>query len=699
MILSGILLFPGLIPKKLAKNMNVLLITVDTLRVDYLGCYGQAVVKTPQIDRMAEEGILFKFAFAHNVVTLPAHINILTGQYPLYHGVHDNVGFRLDEKFILLPEFLKKKGYKTAAFIGSFILDTRFGLNQGFDLYDDYYGDTNALNDFAIVERRAEKVIDAALAWIRSQGKSPWFCWVHLFDPHMPYEPPQDYKLKYPNDFYGGEVAYTDTSFGRLLQYLKDSNLDQSTFTILTGDHGESLGEHGEKTHGVFAYNPTLHIPMIFYQPKLFPKPQVIEKMVRHIDILPTILDVLNIKEGKEIQGRSLIPLIENPKKWKEDECYFEALSANLNRNWAPLRGLLSGNLKYIDLPLKELYDIQADYREQRNLVSEKKSEAMKSDKRLKEMIKAYSQPEEFKSRRVREDKETLEKLKALGYVGGASLEPTKIRFGPADDPKNLIELDKVTQEAVADYVQGKPDQAIEKLNAIIEKRPTLSLTYSQLSFIYHEKGDLEKAVEILEKALSLGLENESILSKLGVYLQEMGELERSVQVLRLTVERFPYHIEAYNYLGVSLWRLGRYDQAVETFQILLSYDESYASAYNNLGSVYLSQNEYESAEEQFRKAVEYDPQLPGPHNGLGVIYAGKGENDLALESWKRAVELDSRQFDALYNLGILLVKEKREQEALPYLEKFVETAPPYKYKEDIQKIRRVVEIINKGKR
>jgi len=698
LIIFEALLFSGKIPKRAIRDMNVLLVTIDTIRVDYLGCYGQKGVETPHIDRLAQKGILFKSAFAQNVVTLPSHINILTGLYPLSHGVHDNVGFRLDPEFILLPEILKRKGYRTAAFIGSFILDTRFGLNQGFDLYDDYYGDTSALNDFAIVERRAEKVVERALNWLQANAKNRWFCWIHLFDPHMPYEPPEDYKKKYPHDFYAGEVAYTDSSLDPLLKFLESSCLDKSTFIILTGDHGESLGEHREKTHGIFAYNAVLHIPLIFYQPSLFPEPRIIEKKVRHIDILPTVLDVLKIKCPKEVQGRSLIPLIENPLKWEEDDCYFEALSANLNRNWAPLRGLISDDFKYIDLPIRELYDLESDYREERNLAPERISMVKGLADKLKIIMKNYSQPEAKRSKRIREDRETLEKLKALGYVGGTTSKPMKRTFGREDDPKNLIELDEVTQEAVADYIQGNPTQAIKKLNSIIEQRPTLSLTYSQLSFIYHEMGELEKAIETLEKALSLGLENESILSKLGVYFQEMGRFKRSVEVLELTVERFPYHIEAYNYLGVSLWRLGHFDKALETFEKLLAYDESYASAYNNLGSVYLSKKQYDLAKKHFEKAIEYDPRLPGPHNGLGVIYANEGKNEQAIENWKKAVELGSRQFDALYNLGILLAKRGRYEEALPYLEKFVNSAPLYKYKADIEKVKKVIEIIKRGR-
>lgn len=692
------LLFPRTISKSAVEKMNVLLITIDTLRADYLGCYSQKNVETPHIDRLARNGILFQYAFAHNVVTLPSHVNILTGLYPLYHGVHDNNGFRLEQDFLLLPEILNGRGYRTAAFVGSFMLDARFGLNQGFDLYDDYYGDTNALNDFVIVERRAEKVIAPALTWLKNNEKNHWFCWIHLFDPHMPYEPPEYYTKKYPNDSYAGEVAYTDSCLAELLQFLENSSLSQSTFIILTADHGEGLGDHGEKTHGVFAYNATLHVPLIFYQPILFPEAKIVKQKVRHIDILPTVLDVLNINSPKEIQGRSLLPLIEKPPKWREDDCYFESLSPNLNQNWAPLRGLLSGNFKYIDLPIKELYDLGSDYKEESNLAPEKAPAVKSLDEKLKILLKNYSQVEAKRTKRIEEDRETLEKLKALGYIGSSSSKPGKETFGPEDDPKNLIGLENLTHEAIADYVQGNPRQAIEKLIKLIEKRPTLTLSYSQLSFIYHELGDLDKAVETLEKALSLGLENETILSKLGVYLQEMGKFERSAEVLELAVARFSYYVEAYNYLGVSYWRLGQFDKAIETLEKLLMYDPSYASAYNNLGSVYLSQKRYDSAKKHFEKALEYDPRLPGPYNGLGVIHVQQGMDEEAIENWKKAVELGSEQFDALYNLGILLAKKGRQEEALPYLEKFVESAPQYKYKADIEKVKKVIEIIKRGR-
>ena len=681
-------------------SLNILLITVDTLRADYLSCYGGKKVGTPQIDHLAERGILFEKAFAHNVVTLPSHINILTGTYPLYHGVQDNAGFRLGEEAITLSEVLKQEGYKTGAFIGAFPLDERFGLNQGFDLYDDYYGDTTAQNDFSFVERRAEEVVRRAVEWIDQNRKENWFCWVHVYDPHAPYNPPPSYKEKYPGNFYAGEVAYSDFALGNLFGFLRENELEKNTLVVITADHGEGLGDHQEPTHGVFAYNTTLHIPLIIYQPRIFPEPKAVRRMVRHIDLMPTVLDIVGIKIPREVQGHSLIPIIRDPEKEKVEDCYFEAMTPYLNRDWAPLQGVLVDKFKYIDLPIVELYDVESDYKEENNLAAQDKSTVEKLNKRLQSLIKKYSSKTTREAKKVKEDPETLEKLRALGYVGGSGRKPSKKIYAQEDDPKNLIELDNMSHQAIDEYLIGNPSRAIELFNEVIGRRPTMGLTYSQLSFVYHEVGQMEKAIQTLEKGLALNLNNRlELMSKLGIYLQETGQFKRSIDILQAVLEEDPDHAEALNYLGISYWRSGQYDKAIPTFEKLIVLDSGYSSAYNNLGSVYLSQKRYELAAEHFVKALKYDARLAGPYNGLGVVYANKADNSAAIENWKKAVELDNQQYDALYNLGILLTKMDRFEEAVDYLERFIQTAPPLKYKEDISKMKELVARIKKNTR
>jgi len=669
-------------------RLNVLLITIDTLRADYLSCYGAKKVQTPFIDSLAEEGILFASATAHNVVTLPSHTNILTGSYPVYHGVRDDIGFRLDQRYLTLAEILKKEGYKTAAFVGAFVLDSRFGLDQGFDLYDDFYGATEGLVEFSMVERRGEKVVEPALEWLKLNRESLWFCWVHLFDPHIPYRPPQPYDERYKEDPYAGDVAYADNCLGKLLEYIREKDLARETLIVFTADHGEGLGEHKERTHGIFAYNSTLHVPLIFSQSRLFPEPKVISQRVRHIDILPTILDIVKTDVPRQVQGRSLLPLMRNPKKWKVDDSYFEAMTAYLDSNWAPLQGILSGNFKYIDLPAKELYDVESDPREEKNLAQPENSLAKELDSKLKKILKEYSfgSPEVLKRRG--EDWETLKKLETLGYVGGGSIRPKKV-FTEEDDPKRLIDLHNSMLDAIDFYYdQGKAEEAATIFQEILKQRPTFSRIYSHLAFIYHQEGRLEEAIKLLEKSLSLGLEDMSVLSKLGVYYQEAERYEESAKILELYLEKYPDEPNAYNYLGVSYWRLGKLDKAVEVFKKLLAMDSANASAHHNLGSVYLSRKDFILAILEFELAINCSPLMAAAYNGLGVAYVSLNKHDEAIKNWQKSVELDERQYDALYNLSILLAKTGMFESALGYIEKFIDNAPAAQYAKDIEKMK-----------
>ncbi len=668
-----------------SRQLDVLLITIDTLRADYLSCYDDTKIKTPHIDSLADRGLLFKRAFAHNVITLPSHINILTGTYPFQHGVRDNAGFRLSEESLLISEVLKEKNYRTAAFIGAFPLDDRFGMNQGFDLYDDFYGDTSHPHDLFFVERPAERVIDTALRWIKSQGKNPWFCWIHVFDPHVPYDPPPDFKKKYPSDLYGGEVAYVDQEIGKLFQYLEKRQNRDFPLTVFTSDHGESLGEHGELTHGVFAYNSTLHVPLIIFQPRLFPESKVIGEMVRHVDIAPTVLDVVGIKIPEVMQGRSLLPLIKRPSRWKGEDCYFESLSANVNRNWAPLYGLIRENQKFISLPIPELYDLEKDFKEEDNLAALDKRKVKRLKTNLENILK--TSPQSLSARKT-VDRETIEKLRALGYIAGPEVSSKEKSFSYADDPKNLIGLDRKMQEGTMAYQSGDVQKAINTFEEILEERPDYSVIYEKLSYIYGETNELDKAIKLLEKAVDLKLDDPSLMSKLAIYYQEAGKLEKAKTILESLAESFPYDVETLNYLGVTYWKLGSFKEAIETLRKAIALDKGYARLYSNLASVYLSAKDYSKAEQYVLEALSYDQNLASAYNGLGVIRGHENKLSEAAHNWKKAVELDKTQYDALYNLCVVLTKMNQFKEALKYIEQFIASAPANKYGSDIEKMK-----------
>ncbi len=341
-------------------GLNVLMITVDTLRADALGSYGNTRAVTPWMDRLAAEGVRFENARAHNVVTLPTHASILTGLYPQEHGVRDNSGFRLPEELPTLATILRKEGYRTGAFVSAFPLDSRFGLDQGFEVYEDNFVGSERRPAFFEVERAGPETVALARSWIEANDDRPWFCWVHLYEPHFPYDPPEPLKSRFSDDLYLGDVAAVDEALAPLLEpLLKRANSSQ-TLVVLTSDHGEALGEHGEATHGIFAYESTLRVPLVLYQGDLF-EPRVVLDPVRHIDLLPTILDALGLPVAEGSSGRSLLPVVFGQVAEEAPSTYFESLSPQLNRGWAPLYGIVDGDMKYIELPIPELYDLEAD--------------------------------------------------------------------------------------------------------------------------------------------------------------------------------------------------------------------------------------------------------------------------------------------------------------------------------------------------
>ena len=357
-------------PAAVQSRSNVLLVTIDTLRADVLSSYG-GPAPTPTLDALAARGARFTFAHAPSVLTLPSHTTILTGRYPYEHGVRDNSGYRVRANESTMATRLKSLGFATGAFVGAFPLERRFGLDVGFDVYDDRVGEVGSAANFSQTERRADEVVNVATQWIDHQT-GPWFAWVHVFDPHAPYKPPPEWLARYPSQPYLGEVAWTDFALARLFDRL--ATLPQPTLVIVTADHGEALGDHGEATHGVFAYESTLRVPLIvsLVDPRnraVRVRGVVIDAPVRHVDLVPTVLDLVGAPPDATLPGSSLRDVIAG-RGGPDRPLYFEALMTNLARGWAPLRGVLAGREKYVDLPIAELYDLAADPGESRNLAS-----------------------------------------------------------------------------------------------------------------------------------------------------------------------------------------------------------------------------------------------------------------------------------------------------------------------------------------
>jgi arylsulfatase A-like enzyme/Flp pilus assembly protein TadD len=660
-------------------DRNVLLVTIDTLRADALGSYGGRAV-TPNLDRLAAQGARFTFAHAHAVVTLPSHASILTGRYPYEHGIRDNTGYRLPQTHPTAATRLKAEGFATGAFIGGFPLDRRFGLGVGFDVYDDKLAAASDI-DTSERERRADVVVSAALEWIgRQPGK--WFAWVHVYDPHVMYEPPREWAARFAADPYLGEVSWTDSALGVLFDRL--AGQPRPTLVVATSDHGEGLGDHGELTHGIFAYESVLRVPLIVGEidpgrRETSRKGVTIDRPARHVDLLPTLMQAVNAPGDNTLPGSSLYDVIAGTSA-SERPSYFEAMTPTLTRGWAPLRGVIVGREKFIDLPIAELYDLSADPAEARNLFAARTDRAPVMANVLKSFNVAPP------GRPQRETAETLERLRSLGYVGGGSA-AVREEYTDADDPKRLIELEQTMTRAADAQRQGKPEEAVDLYKSVIAKRPDTEDAYRKLALVYWRTGRGQDAIATLETALLNGVTQSEVRIKLGQYLAQSGQPGKAIALLEHGAGDDPDALVA---LGNAYLLGGRNGDAAQTFRRLLVIDPSNGLAYENIGTVQLQAKNFVAAEASLRRAVELDPTLAGAHTALGVVLANTGRTEEAVDAWKRAVALDGTELNALFNLTVNLAAAGRHDEARTYGERFIAAAPPALQK-DVATIRNLL--------
>ena len=663
-------------------DLRVLLISIDTLRADALGVYGHPGVRTPWIDRLARQGVRFETARAHNVVTLPSHANLLSGRLPLAHGVRDNSGFRFPADGATLATRLKGLGYRAAAFVSAFPLDSRFGLGVGFDLYDDRLGgaETQLTRAFEVPERRGEATVAAARLWLAAQGGAKTFCFVHLYDPHFPYQASEPFASRHPENPYLGEVEAVDAALEPLLRPLLEAGADGRTLVVLTSDHGEGLGEHGEQTHGIFAYEATLRVPLVLFAPRIL-RPAVVRTPVRHVDVLPTILDALGAAVPTDLPGRSLLPVAVRERDQSSTH-YFEALSSNLNQGWAPLRGTVRDGLKYVDLPLPELYDLRADPREEKNLAATRPQE-LDALRGLLARFRADDRGVE----RQQEDPATLERLRALGYLAGGSA-PAKERYAEEDDPKRLIEVDTRSREVLRLYREGRLEEAIALCRENIRRRPNMPLAYLHLAFLERARGRLDLAVEGARKAFELKPLDSEHVSLLAVYLTEAGRPQEAADLLEPYMTGVAPDVDVLSARGVALAALGRREEALASFARARETDPTNPMVLVNIGTVLLQEGRRADARRAFEAALDIDQGVARAHNSLGVIAAFEGKPEEALGRWKRSVELNPSDYQTLFNLGFTLKKQGRDAEARPYFEAYLKYAPLALESRDIARVK-----------
>jgi arylsulfatase A-like enzyme/Flp pilus assembly protein TadD len=665
-------------------GQDILLITIDTLRADALGSYGGPAA-TPALDALAAGGVRFTFAHAHAVMTLTSHASILTGQYPFQHGVRDNSGYRLRRDAQTAATRFKQAGYATAAFVGAFPLHARFGLNAGFDVYDDRFGDGLAPSEFAMPERPATAVVALARQWIAGRtsvaaGASgrpePWFVWVHVFDPHAPYKPPAPFDSQYAERPYFGEVAAVDAALAPLLDDVRRSG--RPTLVIVTGDHGEGLGDHGEAAHGIFAYESTLRVPLIIAEldggaaPKAGTAGEVSEVAARHVDLLPTMLDAAGRPVPPDLPGRSLLPLGERRSGAQPRTTYFEAMAGMLNHGWAPLTGVLVDREKLIDLPVAERYDLAADAGERSNLFGR----TPERDRMLAAALAGFSPV--LPGERVAEDAEAAAQLRALGYVSGSA--PAKSSYTEADDPKRLIEIDAALHRALDAAGAGRPADAAQIYQQVIDRRPDMAIAYRHLALLAWQQGDGARAIGVLRQAVARGVTDARLLAQLGEYLTDAGHVAEGIRILEPVAKNPAADADALNALGIAYARAGRRDEAKRVFERLLTVLPGSSAPLENLGVLALEQGDAAGAAGYFDRAIAASPDSSRAHAGAAAAAMQRGDRRAACDAWARAVRLDPSNVDALFSLAVTLARDGRMSEARPYLDQFLQSAPPDRY-------------------
>jgi choline-sulfatase len=600
------------------KHPNVLLITLDTFRADRLGA------KTPNLARLAAEGIRFENAQSPVPLTLPAHATILSGLLPLHHGLRNNGAGAFPEDKETLATLFAGTGYRTAAFVGAFVLDRRFGLDRGFETYDDDIARDPASDVTLEAERRASDVVDRAVAWLRTTDSRPAFTWVHLWDAHAPYAPPAPFEQRYD-----GEIAYVDAQLGRLLAAIDRTN----TIVVVAGDHGESLGEHGELTHGLLLYQTTLHIPLLITGPEL--KPHAVREPVSSVDIAPTLAALAGLTMPKG-DGRDLADALRDGDAIADADLYAET-QYPLTFGWSELAALRRGNLKLIAGPAAELFDLQRDPRETTNVLANERRPFRDLTARL-DTLRATA----VASTQATVDEETKAKLASLGYIAP----------GPATkssaDPKAMAPLFFQFEKALA----AKDETSLAEL---VRRDPANPVFRSTLARFQRERGATKDAVALYRQAVALTPNDADAWYNLGVAASECCDRGEAREALTTAARLDPKRAAAHNALGVLEMEAGEGEAAVLTFQRAIDSDPRDARGWNNLGNGLRALGRIDEAETAYRKATTLAPAYADPFNGLGVLLVQQRLPREALTYFDTAIRNQPDFYEAQLNRGIAL--------------------------------------------
>lgn len=619
---------------------HLLLVSIDTLRADHVGCYGRAGAQTPHLDSLCSEGVVFDSAFAPAPVTLASHASMMTGLYPASHGLYTNGSGRLAPEFRTLAEALRPRLKRAGAVVGSVVLDARFGLDQGFDDYDDRMPPAPLGRYLTQRERPAESVAAAASAWIRAHSGEPFFLWVHFYDPHAPYDPPPTWKQRLA-DPYDGEIAAVDEALGQVLQTLRDTGVAEQTLIVVAGDHGEDLGEHGEPTHGVFLYDSTLRVPLIFRHPATLPRGRRVPGVVRLVDLMPTLLELLGQPLGTGLQGQSLAPLLRGEKDDLGLVAFCESRLPEVQYGWARLAALREREWMFIRAPEEELYALRSDPGQKKNLARQEGERAADLGRRLAavegEVTAAIEAP------RAPISEELRRQLESLGYIGAPPAAAATAAAGEGSDPKQRIQVLASLNEAGEVLAAGRAAEAEASLRGILAIDPgnrfALRLHARSLAML----GRQEEARVGYEKLLALAGEDAEILNSLGGIALRLDRLEEAEQRFRRALEVSPGDARALNNLAFILARRGQTEEAVRLLEAVVKDDPLQLDALLNLSLMRERMGQTAEAEGVLRRAREQVPGEPSLAEALASLLARQGRPEEGTRVLEGALEANPR--------------------------------------------------------
>jgi len=662
-----------------AKPPHIVVITVDTLRADRLGCYGYDRAQTPHIDKLADEGVLVERAIAAAPLTLPTHASIFTGLRPPSHGVRDNGLFHVSDEAMTLAERLAAEGYRTHAFVSAMVLHRRYNLDQGFDGYDDQLWAEHEPVAFQFRERSAPHTMNRVLKWLgptlddSSRDAAPLFLWVHFFDPHAPHAPPAE-TLATAAPPYDGEITEVDRQVGRLVDMLDDEGVLDDTLIVLTSDHGESLGEHGESTHSVFIYESTVHVPLIFRYPRVLPSGKTVEGPMGSIDVMPTILGLVGESPGAT-QGLDMSAPLLGDSPFPSVAKYSESMHPKLAYGMAPLRGIREGPWTYIRAPRPELYDRRSDPGETRNLLDEtlelepKAREAAEAqantlDQRLAALLENDGgQGAAAKAKPL--DEQTTAMLQALGYLGEPGVEKGLEGMDPKDGNRILERI----EDGRRHYNAGEYAQCVEDLKAVLKELPSNVFALNTLAACELKAGNPQRAQAIYTDSLAVEPRQHLALVQLGRLLLSQGKPEEARRMFRDALRVLPDSVEAMSLMGYLERSIGNTEEALRWFDQAIETEPSYPQPYLGRGDLALYVGNVAEAKKWYDDALELQPQNPRAALQAGVCALKMGDLPGAESLFLTSTRADPSSWYPLYMLATARALQNDADGAFRYLE------------------------------